>query len=278
MNDQAAALRAMVAATSAVVPAPAEPPRVPAWVLGSGKGGVGKSVLSILLASALARSGRRTLLVDGAQNLGNLHIMLGLRPAAKLSDLHAGIVRPEALLTAVTRNLWLLPAESGAEAIHGLTVTDRARLYHRLTTLYDRYDHVIVDAGGGIEEVVRAVAIAATRLLVLAVPEPAALSDAYALTKIVTLQVPSVPVDVVVNRVSDSEEALGVHERLRLAASRFLKRDVGFAGAVEEDASMRAALQDPSTLLRHEPPGLTDLLARLEQSTTRGHHHAAAHR
>ena len=85
----------------------------PTIVVGSGKGGVGKSVVSLLLATALAAEGRRVLLLDGAQNMGNLHVLLGVRPGARMDALLGGEVAAPELVQAVAPNLWLLAGESG---------------------------------------------------------------------------------------------------------------------------------------------------------------------
>jgi flagellar biosynthesis protein FlhG len=241
-------------------------------VVGSGKGGVGKSVLSVMLAAAVARRGHRVLLVDAAQNQGNLHILLGLQHRAHLQDLLRGEAEPGDLVLAVTDRLWLVPADSGEDSLHALPATDRARLHHRLTSLYHRYDAVIVDAGPGIESVVRAAGIRASRVVVVAVPEPASLSDAYALIKILTLQLPSVPIEVLVNRAGDAGEAAAAFERLDLAAGRFLRRRLAFAGAVPDIPEMRRWLYEPASLLAHAPEALRDLASRLTE--TGGDHDA----
>lgn len=247
MKDQAAGLRALDLGRRTAGAFPEDGP--PVLVLGSGKGGVGKSVLSVLLASALARGGRRTLLLDGAQNQGNLHILLGVRPAVGLGAVHAGEAEPESLLAPVAENLWLLPGDSGAEALYGLGAVDRARLHRRLSALYDDFDQVVVDGGPGIESVVRAAGIRASRLALVVVPEPASLADAYALLKIVHLQVPSVPIEVMVNRTCADEEGQAVVDRLRLAARRFLRRDLGFLGSIPEAEAIRLGTRRPGALL-----------------------------
>jgi flagellar biosynthesis protein FlhG len=264
MRDQARALRALaVERRREPLPDPAGPPTL---VVGSGKGGVGKSLLSIMLAAAIARSGRRVLLVDAVQNQGNLHILLGLQHRAHLQDLWRGDADPEDLVLGVADRLWLVPADSGEDTLHALTATDRARLYHRLTSLYHRYDAVVVDAGPGIEGVVRAAGIRASHAVVVAVPEPASLSDAYALIKILTLQLPAVPIEVLINRAGDAREAAAAFERLDLAAERFLGRRLAFAGAVLEIPELRRWLYEPATLLAYAPPALQDLAARLAGS------------
>jgi flagellar biosynthesis protein FlhG len=267
VRDQAHDLRALGLATH---DGPHVPDGPPAIVIGSGKGGVGKSVLSVALAAAFARTGRRTLLLDGAQNQGNLHILLGVRPAAPLSALLAGEAQPEDLLVPVTGSLSLLPADSGAESLYSLGSIDRARLHHRLSALYDAFDAVVIDGGSGIESVVRAGGIRASRLAVVAAPEPASLADAYALLKIVNLQVPSLPIEVMVNRVAADEEGQAVFDRLHLAAERFLRRDVGYLGCIPEDESLRQGARRPGALLETRCDAIDAIAERIGQREAEG--------
>ena len=266
--DQAAALRSLA------VPAPSHPrpgsPGAEVIVVGSGKGGVGKSVLSVLFATALARNGRRVLLVDGCQNQGNLHILLGVRPAGRLEDLLSGEAGVEQLPVPVSPGLWLLPADSGAESLYALSRVDQARLHHQLSSLYDEFEAVVVDGGPGIDNVVRVASMSATRLVVVTVPEPTALSDAYALIKIVNLQVPALPVSVLVNRTLSGQEGLAAFERLSLAASRFLGRELDYLGTLPEDDALRADIRRPGALLSAAPSEVDEAIARLIGSKTSG--------
>lgn len=270
MSDQASGLRALNldARRPFLDPDPEGPPVV---VLGSGKGGVGKSVLSVLLAAAFAREGRRTLLHDGAQNQGNLHILLGVRPVGSLGAVLAGDAEPAELQVPVAENLTLLPGDSGAEALYSLGAVDRARLHRRLSALYDEHDAVVVDGGPGIESVVRAGGIRASRLALVVAPEPASLADAYALLKIVHLQVPSLAIEVMVNRVTADEEGRAVFERMQLAADRFLRRELGWLGAVPEDESLRRGARQPGALLHTRLDAVDAIASRLldEERTTR---------
>ena len=259
--DQAAALRSLA------VQAPRHPrsesPGAEVIVVGSGKGGVGKSVLSVLLATALVRNGHRVLLVDGCQNQGNLHILLGVRPAGRLEDLLTGEADLEQLPVAVSPGLWLLPADSGAESLYALSRVDRARLHHQLSSLYGGFEAVVVDGGPGIDNVLRVASMNATRLVIVTVPEPTALSDAYALIKIASLQIPTLPVSVLVNRTRSGEEGLAAFERLSLAASRFLGRELGYLGNLPEDDTLRADIRRPGALLAAAPSEVDEAVARL---------------
>lgn len=234
-----------------------------AVVVGSGKGGVGKSSLATLLAAEIARQGRRVLLLDGAQNQGNLHILLGVRPSRALDALLRGEAEPEELLVRVAEGLWLLPGTSGSEQVQGLSALDRARLHRRLTGLYDAFDLVVIDAGPGLDAAIRVAAMRATRLVTVAVPEPASLSDAYALLKLVHLQAPTLPIDVLVNRTLSAEEGPATYERLGLAARRFLERDLGYLGSVGEDPAIGRAVRTPGALLAAVFPEVSAAAERL---------------
>lgn len=248
MTDQAAALRE-ARRDPIRFPAPEGSGDTPAVVVGSGKGGVGKSVAAISFAAALAETGHRVLLVDGDQNLGNLHVLLGVRPALTPETLLHESLAPADLVIPVAERLFLMPADSGTDAVQRLGPTDRARLQRRVSGIYADYDVVIVDAAAGLDSALRCVALHATRLVVMTMPEATALTDAYALIKVVHGQLPRLPVDVVVNRVHEPSEGEAAFDKLRAAASRFLGRPLEYLGAVPEDREMRALAADPVRLL-----------------------------
>ena len=232
-------------------------PTRPVFVVASGKGGVGKSVIASMMAEALADSGPRVLLVDGAQNLGHLHVILGVSAKARLEEVQRGEIEPAALVTRVTDRLWLLASDSGAEGLYALPAIDQARLHHRLAAIYDDFDIVVVDAGAGIETVVRLATMGGTRLVLVTVPEVAALTDAYALVKLVHAQLPQLPIDVVVNRAGDPAEGAKAFDRLAVAAERFLGRRLTSLGVILEAPALRGVMRRPGGLLAD--PGLEDL-------------------
>ena len=233
----------------------------PVFVIGSGKGGVGKSVISSLLAQAFATQGSRVLLVDGSQNLGHLHVLLGVPIEARLEQVYRGEVEPVGLVQQVAERLWLLPSDSGAESLYAMPAVDQARLHHRLAALYDGFDMVVVDAGPGLETVVRLATMGGTRLVVVTVPEVAALTDAYALIKLVHAQLPSLPLDILVNRAVDGDDVTRAFERLAVAADRFLGKTLGSIGGIAETQALRDAMRRPGGLLAD--PGLDGLKAEI---------------
>lgn len=253
MRDQASALRE--ASRSASSRFNEEPAEGRVFVVGSGKGGVGKSIIAASLAAALHRDGRRVLLVDACQEQPNLHVILGVRPRGDIWNVMSGTIAPRDLLVDIEEGLRLLPAHSVEEALAPHSATDRARLHLRLTALYDDFDAVVVDAGPGIEATLRAT-LRAGRLVVVAVPEPASLSDAYALIKTASLRTPDLPVDLLVNCAGSEEEARNTYQVIRLAAERFLQRRPGYLGGVAEDPAMRRAARTPGAVLSAAPDSI----------------------
>jgi flagellar biosynthesis protein FlhG len=219
-------------------------------VVGSGKGGVGKSVVSVMLAAVAAERGREVLLLDGEQNLANLHVLLGLGARGSIESVLEGRTKAQDLVQPVAAKLWLLPSESGAEGLYALDALQRARLHSRLAELCRRYEVVVVDAGAGIEAVVRAAMLGADRVLLVTAPEPTALMDAHALVKILSLQAPHLPVDVFVNRCADQAEGEAAFARLAVASEQFLSRRLNLAGVLLEEQAIGAAVRDPRRCLR----------------------------
>jgi flagellar biosynthesis protein FlhG len=218
-------------------------------VVGSGKGGVGKSVVSVLLAAAAAERGREVLLLDGEQNLANLNVLLGIGARGSIESVLGGRGRVEDLVQPVAENLWLLPSESGAEGLYALDALERARLHCRLVELCRRFEVVVVDAGAGIEGVVRAATLGADRVVLVTTPDPTALMDAHALGKILSLQVPHLPVDVFVNRCAGEAEGQDAFARLAAASEQFLNRRLHLAGILLEEQPIAAAVRDPRHFL-----------------------------
>jgi flagellar biosynthesis protein FlhG len=218
-------------------------------LVGSGKGGVGKSLLSILLGAEAAAQGRRVLLFDADLTIGTLHVMLGLRPAARVDALLDSELEPADLICRVSRNLWLLPGTCGAERLHDMPALERARLELRLSAVFTRYDLVVADSGYGLDGAIRTATISANRLIVVATPEPAALNGAYALMKLAHLRTPKLPIDVLVNRCTSHAEGRAAFAKLEVACDRFLSRDITLMGTIAEDANLALAARDPEQCL-----------------------------
>jgi flagellar biosynthesis protein FlhG len=233
------------------------------YAVASGKGGVGKSVLSVLLASELARRGRRVLLLDGAAGEGDLHVLLALRRSVEeeiwLEPGHETNPIP------VAERLWVLTGDSFTSAASRSDPRERARAHLRTSVIFDRFDEVVVDAGPGLEAALRST-MRCSRLLAVAVPEPASLYSAYALIKAVDAQVPDLPIDLMVNRATDAEEGTRAFEILDFACRRYLDRQLTHRGTMLERPEVRRAVQAPGRLPLLECAEIEQLASSLRQA------------
>lgn len=205
------------------------------WVLprvavGAGKGGVGTSTVTALLACTAAAAGSRVLLVDLAPHFGGLAALLDVHPAHSLADVKAGLP-PEALATPVTHTLSLVNA---ARVPERLTETEHQLMLRRLAASIANYDLVFIDAGASAASLRTAVRFGASRVLTVTTHDRISLTATYAVLKLLHEQSPDLRVDVIANRVGD-DDAARLHEYLNAASVRFLARTVPFGGAIPDD-------------------------------------------
>jgi flagellar biosynthesis protein FlhG len=224
-------------------------------VVGSGKGGVGTSVVSVLLAVEAARRGERVLLVDADETVGSLHLMLGVQdPGPGLGGLRGGVMEPEALLVSVASGLVLFPGGGGGVA-STLTsgVAERRAMLRRVSGLFSRFSTVIVDGGSRLDSVMAACGQGAERLLCVTSPDRIAIASSYALFKVTRARFQSLPVELIVNR-ADERKGRGLHAIVRAATQAFLGTDVSFGGTIPTDEGVLQRLEQGVSLADSSAP------------------------
>jgi len=230
----------------------------------SGKGGVGKTWLSITLAHALARAGQRVLLFDGDLGLANVDIQLGLVPAHDLGGLIAGRASlAESVVTFAAGGFDILAGRSGSGALASLDAPALARVLAELRAATALYQSVVLDLGAGLDRVVRRLAAAADTLLVVATDEPTSLTDAYAVLKLHAADCPGGGADtrVVVNQAASAAAGARTFATLARACGAFLGKAPAFAGVVRRDERVRETLRRQGLLLTRHPasPAAADI-------------------
>jgi flagellar biosynthesis protein FlhG len=240
----------------------------------SGKGGVGKSVISANLGVALARMGRRVLLVDADLALANLDLMLGVNARASVKDVIASRARVRDVMVEGPAGVHLLPACSGDRDLAELDAEARLALFNAIDTLEEEFDTLVIDTGAGIGSNALSFAAAAQQTLVVVTPDPASIADAYAMIKVLSTRAGLKRLYLAVNQATGPREADSVVSRLLGLVHQFLDVSVVPLGYLYRDeaversvkacqplvvgfpqASITASLQALASRLLEEQPG-----------------------
>lgn len=234
----------------------------------SGKGGVGKSNLVLNTGLLLAKGGRRVALLDGDLGLANLTVLLGQAPKHDLRDVIAGDKHVWDIVLRGPHGLLVIPAGSGVAELANLAEGERTELLQQLREVEEAVDFLLIDTGAGLSDTVLSLILASDESVVVTLPEPTALADAYALMKVVIQQFPAYPFHLLVNMVRDGDQARQVYNSMAQILMRFLGYKPGDAGFVVTDGCVVQAVvqQVPFTLLAPRSPasrcleGLTNRL------------------
>lgn len=239
--DQAAGLRRM---------AGTRPTKVIA--ITGGKGGVGKTNVSVNLAAALTRLGSEVMLFDADLGLANVDVALGLSPEHNLSHVIAGQCSLEEILVDAPGGFTIVPAASGTQRMAELSASEHAALIRCFSELQRDVDVLLVDTAAGISEGVVNFVRACRELVVVACDEPSSVTDAYALIKVLNRHGIE-RFHMVANRVRSRREGQRLHQKLAMATERFLDLDLDFIGAIPEDDRLRRAVQKQLPVVQTHP-------------------------
>lgn len=230
----------------------------------SGKGGVGKTNLSLNLGFALYQSGFKALLMDCDMGLANLDVLLGITPEGNLQDVLLGEATMESVLHSVQPDgLDVLPAASGVPELNDLNPDRRNLLLERLEPILSKYDFVFMDIGAGISDTVQTFAAMAAMRVIVITPEPTSLTDSYALIKVLNKRFGLTDFRVVVNDVSTGKEAQQAFDKLAGACQHFLGVDIKMLGHVRMDPKLAEAVCRQQPLMSYAPgsPAAQDIQA-----------------
>ncbi len=246
-RDQAADLRQLMAARDF----DDEPARVPSRrrtarviAVASGKGGVGKTSIAVNLAWRMSQSGHHVVLVDADLGTANVDLMLNVHPSHDLTSLLRDRRRVDDILLRVNSRFDLIAGASGIAGVADLSMLDRRHLIEELGRLEERFDIILIDCGAGISQNVMAFARAADDLILVTTPEPTAVTDAYALVKVLSRSEFVPEIGVVMNLANTEREGRQAAERLTAVASRFLKVDISVLGHIPRDEHVARAVRE----------------------------------
>ncbi|QCC84791.1 MinD/ParA family protein [Desulfovibrio desulfuricans] len=237
----------------------------------SGKGGVGKTNMSLNIACALHQMGFKTLLMDCDLGLANLDVLLGITPEGNLQTALLGEADITDVLCPIDGDGFaVLPAASGVPELTELQPDARDLLLSRLEPVLHKYDYVFMDIGAGISGTVQTFAAMASVRLVVITPEPTSLTDSYALIKVLNSRYGLRDFMVLVNQATSQAEAKSSFDKLAGACRHFLHIEPVLLGHVRLDKKLPEAVCLQKPLMVHAPgcPAAHDLqtlAARLQR-------------
>ena len=215
----------------------------------SGKGGVGKTAVVSNIAVSLAKQGKKVLIIDADLGLANVDVVLGLSPAYNLNHFFNGERTLEEVMVEGPHGLKILPAGSGVQQYTRLDGQLKMRLIDSLDALEEHFDVVLIDTEAGISDNVTYFNVAAQDILVVTTPEPTAITDAYALMKLLSTQYHQKRFLLAVNSVRSADEGLDVFEKLTMVSGRYLDIFLDYLGCIPYDKKMHESVRQQQVMV-----------------------------
>lgn len=240
--DQAAGLRRMT-----------EPRPVRVIAVSSGKGGVGKTNVSVNLGVAMAEEGQRVMLLDADLGLANVDVMLGLHPEYDLSHVIQGSRTLEEVIVTGPSGLQIVPASSGTKAMAELGPMEHAGVIRAFSELSHDLDVLIIDTAAGIADSVVSFSRAAQEVIVVVCDEPASITDAYALIKLLSREYGIQRFRVLANMAQSAQEGRELFAKISRVTERYLDVTLDFIGMIPFDDYLRKAVKRQKAVVEAYP-------------------------
>lgn len=223
----------------------------------SGKGGVGKSNVSVNLAVQLKKAGKNVIIFDADFGLANVEVMFGAIPQYNLSDLIYSGKSIKEIITPGPLGIGFISGGSGIIGLNNLHKEQIVYLVNSINELDDMADFIIIDTGAGISDQVMEFVLASPEILLVTTPEPSSLTDSYSLLKTLyknpNFTASKSRVHVIANRVTSYEDGKGVFDKLNSVVAQFLQGNLNYLGMIPQDLAIDRAVRQQKTVTLNEP-------------------------
>jgi flagellar biosynthesis protein FlhG len=221
--------------------------------ISSGKGGVGKTNVSINLALAMAKQGKDVMVLDADLGLANVDVLLGLRTEYDLSHVISGERSLDEIIVDGPEGIRIIPASSGVNEMANLTPSQQMGLINAFSELGHAVDVLIVDTGAGLSDTVTNFCTASQDVVVVVHDEPASITDAYAFIKVMSRKHKISRFHVLANMTRNAHEGSALFKKLTVATDRFLDVMLTYLGTVPYDEKLRKAVQHQKAVVEAFP-------------------------
>ncbi len=209
----------------------------------SGKGGVGKTNVVANLAVAMRKLGKEVLVMDADLGLSSIDVLLQLAPAHTIQHVFKGEMSLKDVIIDGPQGIKVLPAGSGIQELTSLNEFQRLRILEEFDAFDSDIEVMLIDTAPGISENVAFFCIAAQEIIIITSSEPTALTDAYALIKVLSTRYQEKEFFILVNSAKHAEEGVEVFRRLSVAADKFLNVSLDYLGYIPCDADVKKAVK-----------------------------------
>ncbi len=219
----------------------------------SGKGGVGKTSLSVNIAASLGKDDVKVLLIDADLGLSNVEIMLGVTPSYTLKDVIKNGRAIEEVVINGPYNIDFISGGNGFLELAELSEIEREEILIKIHKLEELYDIIIIDTGAGISKNVTAFLTISDEIIVVTNSEPTALTDAYSIIKVITEEKLKQKIGLIINRVKNKNEYQQASDILINTAKKFLGEEIRSLGFVYEDPNVRKTIYKKTPFVIYYP-------------------------
>jgi flagellar biosynthesis protein FlhG len=242
MIDQASGLRKMQ-----------DPQHIKVIAVSGGKGGVGKTNVSLNTAISLAQLGKRVLVLDADLGLANVDVMLGLRVQRNLSHVLSGECELDDIIIQGPAGINIIPATSGTQSMVDLTPAEHAGLIRAFSDMQTKFDILIVDTAAGISDMVLSFCRASQDVLLVVCDEPTSITDCYALMKLLSRDHGLFKFKVVANMVRSPKEGQNLFGKLSKVTDRFLDVTLELVAVIPYDENIRKSVRKQQAIVEAYP-------------------------